>query len=263
MKKCALINDLSGFGKCSLGAAIPVISVMGIEAHPLPTAVLSNQTGYESYKMADLSEYMPSFFAEWQKLSVDFDAVLTGYFTNSAQIDAALDFIKSQNALVVVDPVMGDDGKRYKGFTDEICSKIKGLALCADIITPNETELFLLTGESDTEKAARSLIKRGIGSVVVTGIKDSDKIGSAVFEKDKSEIFYTKYTEGSYSGTGDLFSAIVAGKVLSGCNVFDAVKDAVDFISLVLQNSEINDRNDGIDFEKYLYRLGEDTLEKQ
>ena len=263
MKKCALINDLSGFGKCSLGAAIPVISVMGIEAHPLPTAVLSNQTGYESYKAVDLSEYMPSFFAEWQKLNVDFDAVLTGYFTNSAQIDSALDFIKSQNALVVVDPVMGDDGKRYKGFTDEICSKIKALALCADIITPNETELFLLTGESNIEKAARSLMERGIGSVVVTGIKDSAKIGSAVFEKDKSEIFYTKYTDGSYSGTGDLFSAIVTGLALCGRDTFEAVKTAAEFISFVLENSEIEDRNNGIDFEKYLYGLGAYILEKQ
>ncbi len=263
MKKCALINDLSSFGKCSLGAAIPVISVMGIEAHPLPTAVLSNQTGYESYKAVDLSEYMPSFFAEWQKLNADFDAVLTGYFTNSAQIDAALDFIKSQNALVVVDPVMGDDGKRYKGFTDEICSKIKELALCADIITPNETELFLLTGEKDREKAALSLIEQGVGCVAVTGIRENGRIGCAVYEKSRRDCFFAPDAHGSYSGTGDLFSAIVAGKVLSGRNVFDAVKDAVDFISLVLQNSEINDRNDGIDFEKYLYRLGADTLEKQ
>ena len=256
MKKCALINDLSGFGKCSLGVGIPIISVLGVEAHPLPTAVLSNQTGYNSFAKVDLTEHLPSFFGEWKKLGVRFDGILTGYFSDERQIDAVMNFSKNQDALLLVDPVMGDSGERYKGFSDQLCEKIKALALSADIVTPNETELYLLTGEKDIEKGAEILLGRGIKSVIVTGIQRDGKIGSSVFEKGKRAEYFSDYREGSFSGTGDIFAAIVMGKVLSGSDVFTAVKTATDFISLVINNSDISDRNDGIDFEKHLYRLG-------
>ena len=256
MKKCALINDLSGFGKCSLGVGIPIISVLGVEAHPIPTAVLSNQTGYSSFAKVDMTEHMPDFFNEWKKQGFEFDGILTGYFSDERQIDAVLDFIKGENALLAVDPVMGDSGERYKGFSDSLCEKIKMLALSADIITPNETELYLLTGERDTEKAAEILLKSGIKSVIVTGIKKDGKIGSAVYENGRHAEYLADYCEGSFSGTGDMLCAIVTGKVLSGSDVFSAVKTATDFISLVIKNSDISDRNDGVDFEKYLYKLG-------
>lgn len=263
MKKCAIINDLSGFGKCSLGVGIPVISVMGVEAHPMPTAVLSAQTGYESYKKADLTDYMRPFFSEWKKMGVSFDGILTGYFSEEKQIDAVLDFAKSSDALLMVDPVMGDSGEKYKGFTASLCAKVKTLALSADIVTPNVTELYLLTGEKDIEKGTEILLRSGIKSVIVTGIKKNDKIGNAVFEKEKKKEFFSDYCEGSFSGTGDLLSAIVMGRILSGKDVFSAVEDATDFISLVIKNSDIQNRNDGVDFEKYLYLLGEVKYEKK
>lgn len=262
MKKCALINDISGFGKCSLGVGIPIISVLGVEAHPIPTAVLSNQTDYPSFAKADMAEHMPAFFEEWKKLGFHLDGILTGYFSNERQIDSVLDFVKDNNALLVVDPVMGDSGEKYKGFSDSLCEKIKALALCADIITPNETELFLLTGERNTAKAAEMLLEGGVKSVVVTGIKKNGKIGNAVYERERCVEFFAEYRKGSFSGTGDMLSAIVAGKVLSGSSVFRAVQAATDFISLVIKNSDISDRNDGVDFEKYLYRLGVDAYEE-
>ena len=262
MKKCALINDLSGFGKCSLGVGIPIISVLGIEAHPIPTAVLSNQTGYSSFAKVDMTEHMPAFFGEWKKQGFTFDGILTGYFSDERQIDAVLDFVKGENALLVVDPVMGDSGERYKGFSDSLCEKIKALALSADIITPNETELRLLTGERNTDKAAEILLESGIKSVIVTGIKKDGKIGSAVYESGRHEEYFSDYREGSFSGTGDMLCAIVTGKVLAGSDVFSAVKTATDFISHVIKNSDIKDRNDGVDFEKYLYMLGLDNYEK-
>lgn len=263
MKKCALINDLSGFGKCSLGVGIPIISVLGVEAHPMPTAVLSAQTGYESYKIADLTEYMPLFFYEWNKLGFSFDGILTGYFSDDKQVDAVIDFAKSTDALLLADPVMGDNGVLYKGFSDSLCEKIKALALSADIITPNVTELHLLTGESDIEKAAESLLSEGIQSVVVTGIKQDDKIGNAVFSGNRAEEFFAPYSQGSFSGTGDMLSSIVMGKLLSGNDIFTSVRTATDFISFVIQNSDVENYNDGIDFEKYLYVLGRDNLEKE
>lgn len=262
MKKCAVINDLSGFGKCSLGVGIPIISVMGIEAHPLPTAVLSNQTGYSSFAKVDFTDYMSVFLNEWKKLGVSFDGILTGYFSHERQIDVLLDFILRENSLLLVDPVMADSGKRYKGFSDSLCNKIKELAFCADIVTPNVTELYLLTGEKDIEKGAEILLKCGVKAVIVTGIIKDNSIGNAVFDKDNSKIFYAEYSGESYSGTGDLLSAIVMGAVLSGNDVFSAVKTATDFISLSIQNTHCVNRNDGIDFEKYLYKLGRSYHEK-
>lgn len=256
MKKCAVINDLSGFGKCSLGVGIPIISVLGAEAHPMPTAVLSAQTGYDSYKKIDLTEYMAPFFSEWNKMGVKFDGILTGYFSEEKQIDAVLEFVQSSDSLLLVDPVMGDSGERYKGFSDSLCNKIKTLALSADIITPNVTELYLLTGEKNIKKAAGILLESGIKTVIVTGIKDNSRIGNAVFENGRHEEYFADYSEGSFSGTGDMLAAIVMGKILAGGSVFSAVEAATDFISLVIKNTPAKNKNDGVDFEKYLYRLG-------
>ena len=207
---------------------------------------------------------MPLFFNEWNKLGFSFDGILTGYFSEEKQVDAVIEFAKNSDALLLADPVMGDDGQRYDGFTDALCEKIKTLALSADIITPNVTELKLLTGESDVQKGAEILLSGGVKSVVVTGIKKDNKIGNAVFENNRHEEFYSDFYEGgSYSGTGDMLASIVMGKVLSGSDIFNAVQTATEFISLVIKNSNIQNRNDGVDFEKYLYRLGLENNEKE
>lgn len=255
MKKCALINDLSGFGKCSLGAQIPVISILGIEAHPMPTAVLSNQTAYKSYKKVDLTEYIEPFFDEWNKLGVSFDGILTGFFSDERQIQTVLNYVKNSRAILLVDPVMGDEGKKYHGFSDDICHKISDLSLCADIVTPNTTELYLLTGEHGIDAGAQKLLNSGIKSVVVTGIMRDCEIGNAVFEGDRKEEFFMPYIKGGFSGTGDIFSSIVLGKVLNGSDIFSAVKAATDFIYSAIKDSDPDDYNDGIDFEKFLKKL--------
>lgn len=252
MKKCALINDLSGFGKCSLTAGIPIISALGAEAHPLPTAILSNQTGYESYVKVSMTDYMKSFLDEWDKIGARFDGVLTGYFSEEKQVDIILDYIKNKDFILLVDPVMGDNGERYKGFSDELCDKIRELAFKADIITPNVTELAILTGESDLEKGAGVFLNAGVQSVIVTGIKSENKIGNAVFQKGKSEIFFTEFSKGDFSGTGDIFASIVMGKTLRGCDIFACVKAATEFICKVIKNTDTENCNNGVDFEMYL-----------
>lgn len=255
MKKCALINDLSGFGKCSLGAGIPIISALGAEAHPLPTAILSNQTSYDTYVKVSMTEYMQSFLDEWGKIGASFDGVLTGYFAEEKQVDIVLKYVQDKNFLLLVDPVMGDGGEKYDGFSDALCSKIKQLAEIADVVTPNATELEILTGESDAEKGAKILLSSGVKAVIVTGIKNEDKIGCAVYTNDKNKIFLNEYIEGDFSGTGDIFASIVMGKLLSGNSVFDAAKAAAEFISTVIKNTKTANRNNGVDFEKYLGEL--------
>lgn len=253
MKKCAVFNDISGFGKCSLAADLPILSAFQVEAHPFPTAVLSNQTAFESYALADISGYTDAFLNEWKKLGASFDGILTGYFVNEKQVDSVLDFIKTQNALVVVDPVMGDGGERYKGFSDELCGSIKKLCLAADVITPNETELMLLTGEADVDKAANALLSQGVGAVVLTGVEDGDCIGCTVFTKDEKHSFFAKKTGGYYSGTGDVFACALIANMLGGKDVFDSANFAVDFVSRICKSTKQCNAENGIDYEKSIF----------
>ncbi len=252
MKKCAVFNDISGFGKCSLAADLPILSACGVEAHPFPTAVLSNQTAYDSYALADISEYTNAFLTQWKRLGARFDGVLTGYFINASQVNSVIDFIKSQNSLVVVDPVMGDGGERYSGFDDELCRSIKKLCLCADVITPNETELFILTGECNVDSAAEKLLASGVSAVAVTGLESEGKIGCRVYTKQEVRAFFETKTGSYYSGTGDVFASVLTGKMLCGEDVFSAALTAVRFVSDACRLTNQDDAENGIDFEKIL-----------
>ncbi len=263
MKKCAIVNDISGFGRCSLTAAMPIISSLGIQANPVVTGVFTNQTGYESYKFHDLTDMLPSFCEEWKKLGASFDGILTGFLLTEHQckhIESFIDTFKTDKTLLLVDPVLGDEGKLYDCFNDRVIESVKSLVKKADIITPNITELNFLSGEDDILKGAEKLLSIGIKSVIVTGIIEEDNISCLVFSDGKKEKYSTKLIkfggkEARFSGTGDIFSSIVMGKILNGFSVFDAAKEAVDFIGTAISNSNVNDRNDGIDFEKFLKDL--------
>ena len=156
MKKIAVIHDLSGMGKCSLTAAIPVISAMGVQACPLPTAILSNQTGYGSYFWDDYTDRMEQIMDEWKKMGFRPDGVYTGFLGDARQVDVILKFVDmfcTEMTHILVDPVMGDQGKVYKTYSEELCEKMRILVQHATVITPNITEaLLLLYGEEKMKK---------------------------------------------------------------------------------------------------------------
>ena len=187
MKKIAVLNDLSGLGKCSLTAAIPVISVMGIQACPLPTAVLSCQTGFPSYFCDDYTERMDKFMDEWKKLDFQPDGIYTGFLADAAQADKVVSFIEQfggENVKILVDPVMGDDGEEYSIYTEALCEKMRFLAKRAAVITPNLTEaLLLLHGRERAHKIWSKLSnlaeKELKGFVEETGNKLAMEIRSA------------------------------------------------------------------------------------
>lgn len=162
MKKIAVIQDLSGLGKCSLTAAIPIISVMGVQAVPLPTAVLSNQTGYPSYYVCDYTDHMEKVMDEWEKLRFAPDGIYTGFLADERQADKILDFFRrfrSPGTMVLVDPVMGDNGSAYGFYTEGLRTKMLQLASCARVVTPNLTEaLLLLYGKPKLEEKYASLM---------------------------------------------------------------------------------------------------------
>ena len=147
-KKVAVINDLSGLGRCSLTAAISVLSAMGIQTCPLPTAILSSQTEYPSYYCYDFTDKMDYFRQEWKKLGTCFSGIYTGYIASVPQIEEIfhfLDTFQTPDTFLLVDPVMGDDGMTYDMYTSEFLSAMKELTARADVITPNITEFCLLT----------------------------------------------------------------------------------------------------------------------
>ena len=149
--RCAAIHDLSGFGRCSLTIVIPVLSAMGVQCCPLPTAYLSTHTGgFPGYTFLDMTEAMEAAAAHWADLNIDFRAIYSGFMGSRRQLEITADFIRAfrrDHTLVVVDPVMGDHGRPYRTYTPEMCRAMADLAARADLITPNLTEAALLLGE--------------------------------------------------------------------------------------------------------------------
>ena len=154
MKKAAVFNDLSGFGKCSLTAAIPVLSAQGVQCCPMASAVLTNQTGYEYHKCTDLTAMIKDYIDNWQKNNAHFDGIYSGFMTGSKQIELFMDFLDvfyEENTMLLVDPVMGDDGRTYGIYSAALLDGMKALSRKADVITPNLTEACLLA-DYDIEK---------------------------------------------------------------------------------------------------------------
>lgn len=278
IKRVAVINDLSGFGKCSLTAAISVLSVMGIESCPMPTAVLTNQTGYMDFRSVDMTDAMPNYAEMWKMLGKSFDAIYSGFVSGERQIDIISEFIdkfRTSDTLVLVDPVMGDNGSSYATYTSFICDKMCSLAKSADIITPNLTEFCIIT-DTDYEyltsfekcdlylekisDIAMSHLKKSGQQIVVTGINTENNLYNGVFSTGNQPAFISsaKYGNG-FSGTGDLMASIICGSLLNGLDLVGSVKKASEFIekSVIDTIKSQYDRNDGINYEKYLYTLAD------
>lgn len=269
--KVAAINDLSGFGKCSLAADMTVLAAMGIQCCPLPTAVLSAQTGYPSFYSRDLTGIIPEYLREWKNQSEIFDGIITGFMMSSSQAASSLEFIrtfKSENTKVLVDPVMGDDGRTYKNFSKELLETIREMVKEADIITPNLTELILLAGEDPDrimqlkgddlmEEIQRISILLGGGqgkTIAVTGIPLSeDVIGNFIMENGEHKVITAQSNKVHYSGTGDLFAAVFLGECLRGGSAFDAADLASRFIlASVRDTAGDTPPRAGVEYEKNL-----------
>ncbi|MCM1364414.1 MAG: pyridoxamine kinase [Faecalibacterium sp.] len=280
MKKIAAVNDLSGFGKCSLTAAIPVISALGVQCCPLVTGIFSNQTGYDSFYCKDFTDDMKPCIEQWKKLDAKFDGILTGFISNSRQgeiIGELIDTFKTDETVVAVDPVMADDGEIYKCYDDESIKSIIALCEKADLITPNLTELCILCGEDyqrisaleeemlfEKIKAMSEKVSGINGKIVVTsGIHiPNKKIANTVLENGVFDIIISDSAGESFSGTGDILSSFITAQFVKGVNVKTAVKQAADFIykaiSVTIEETGGNyNCADGTHFEKLLYTLGE------
>ncbi len=269
--RVAAIHDLSGIGLCSLSEVIPVLSAMGVRCNTLPCAYLSSHTGYEGFYFRDLTDAMEPSLSHWETLDVKFDAVYTGFLGSAEQIDIVQNFARRERrkgAFVLIDPVMGDDGKSYKTYTPEMCRRMGSLAAEADLITPNLTEAALLLDRSydpqpaDLPALLKDLSDGGRRSVVVTGIRRPEgHVTTAWFDAKSGEYgeVVRPFAGQEYHGTGDLYSSVLLGFLLRGDALESAVGKACDFVHdcAALAFSMGISRNEGVPFELLLGRIAQ------
>ena len=268
-KKIALINDFSGFGRCSITVALPVISALKVQCCPVPTSIFSNHTGYKTYFFDDYTSKMPAYIEQWKKLGLKFDGIASGFLGSKEQIEIVTDFFrdfKTKGTVIVVDPVMGDYGKPYKTYTPQMCQQMKKLIRRADIITPNVTEACILTDTPykehftihELELTAKKLCAMGPKKIAISGIVQGRYIANACYEKNSGMKIRRSQKVGiQRSGTGDIFAAIIAADAVNGVSFDQSVKKASNFIKrCLLRSIELQiPRTDGVCFEELLHTL--------
>uniref|UniRef100_UPI0026E47797 pyridoxamine kinase n=1 Tax=Enterocloster clostridioformis TaxID=1531 RepID=UPI0026E47797 len=221
-KKIAMINDLSGYGRCSLTVAIPILSAMKVQCCPIPTSILSNHTGFPVYFFDDYTEKMGEFIHKWKELELTFDGIVSGFLGSEAQIEIVMDVIRQfrqEDTKVIIDPIMGDHGETYATYTPAMCSRMKELVSMGDIVTPNLTEACILTGRTyrrdgwsrkELGELAGEIQAMGPECVVITGVNQGGFIMNVVAEGERTAFPRTRRVGHDRPGTGDVFSSVVS-----------------------------------------------------
>ena len=280
--RVAAIHDLSCFGRCALTVIMPTLSVMGLQCVPVPTALFSTHTGgFAGMHFIDLSDSMEGIADHFETLPLTFDALYSGFLGSARQIGIVSDFIDrfrgegDARARVLVDPVMGDDGKLYSTYTEELQAGMRHLCEKADIITPNLTEACFLTGtpwrdttamtpaqaEAFAGELARKMTAFGASQIVITGVHCGDRIGTYGLDatKDTDRAFFYSVTRQpkSFPGTGDIFASVLLGALMRGDDLFTATRAAADFVGDVIAYSQAcgEPTRDGVLLEPMLRML--------
>ncbi len=273
VRRIAAIHDLSGIGRTSLMAVIPILSTMGFNVCPLPTAILSNHSQYPDFSFLDLTEEMPRIIDQWEKLGVTFDAIYTGYMGSPRQIEIVCGFIerfRTADTLVVVDPVLGDNGHLYSKMTQKMVEEMRRLACRADVLTPNLTEAFALLDRpyktdcttEELKDLIAELSEMGPDTVIITGVPVPGQSGlTSVIARSKSDLRTWKvtcpYLPAHYPGTGDSFTSVITGSLLQGDSLPIALDRAAQFILQGIRSTfgYRMDNRDGILLERVLPNL--------
>jgi pyridoxine kinase len=273
-KRAAAIHDISCFGRCSLTVALPIISAAGIETAVIPTAVLSTHTGgIKGFTYRDLTEDIEKIVDHWKSLGLTFDSVYTGFLGSFEQIDIVIGTIgklRSEGTIVVVDPVMADNGKLYEIFPKNFPSGMKRLCENADVIVPNITEAVLMLGEDfkegPYERTYIESLLRKLGKlaekVVLTGVFFNDtELGAAAYDRSSDSISYSFESRipGYYHGTGDVFGSALTASLMNGIPLSEAAEIAVKFTAESIKRTfdAKTDIRFGVNFEAGLGELNE------
>ena len=268
-KKIALVNDVTGFGRCSVAVQLPIVSQLGVQGCVLPTSILSNHTGFPSYSFQDFTPHMREHIAEWRKLGLDFRGICTGFLGSAEQISIVRSFIDEfggDGCTVLVDPVMGDEGKPYGTYTPEMCARMAELVAHANIITPNLTEACILAnveydasmGVAEAAEVAAALRALGPERVAVTGIEHGSTVSNVcIDEQGATFVAETPRLGGQRSGCGDVFSAVVIADAVNGVPFEESIRKASKFVGDCVRASiDLGiPHTDGLAFEEKLHTL--------
>ncbi|MDR1735299.1 MAG: pyridoxamine kinase [Oscillospiraceae bacterium] len=270
IKRVAAIHDISGYGRCSLTVALPVLSAMGAQCCALPAAYLSSHTGFEGFTFLDMTDQMIPALEHWKALGLHFDAIYSGFLGSAEQMDIVMRAkALFPRAMLMVDPVMGDHGVTYKTYTPEMCRNMTALARRADLIVPNLTEAAIILArpyesapktEGEALEWLQALSDGGKRSVVLTGLvlsQGSIGLGWLDAKDSSSGTLQHPFIGGEYHGTGDLFSSVMLGYLLRDRSLAAAADSAARFIGecAALSAGEGTSRNQGVRFEALLGRL--------
>ena len=278
--RVAAIHDMSGFGRCSLTVAIPILSAMGVQCCPLPTAFLSTHTGgFEGFTFLDMTDEMPKVADHWASLGLTFQAIYSGFLGSARQIGIVEDFIRRfrrPDTVVVIDPVMGDYGRVYQTYTAAMCDGMARLAELADVITPNLTEAALLLGQpydalpagvAGLRQITERLSLEGRRSVVLTGASLAPgQTGAVCYDArtGRTQVVQTAYIAHEFHGTGDVFASVLTGALVRGSALADAAGQAAEFVRACAQRTAAENlpMREGVDFEPLLGLLipGKETV---
>ena len=271
--RVAAVHDLCGYGKCSLGVAIPVLSAAGCDVCPVPTGLFSSHTAFPGWYMHDTTEILSDYLAAWANIGVEIDAVYSGFLGAPEQVDRIRDLYEMYpRALRIVDPVMADHGRVYPTYTPELCAAMAELAEGADILTPNLTEAAIILGEpigdawageditdAEARRLVNALLAKGTRTVVLKGIQRGDGLirnfvgtqDGAFFEVNNELLPYMLH------GTGDLYCSCLLAAVMAGRSTEEAVRFAGDFVHDAMmvsaQQPQFQDR--GVSFEPLLGKV--------
>ena len=241
MKRIITLQDISCVGRCSITVALPVISAMGVECGILPTAVLSTHTMFKTFTVKDLSDQIEPISDAWETEGITFDGIYTGYLASGDQCRQVCEFFdrfgRTDN-LVLVDPAMADNGSLYAVFDNEYYKKMLSLVKLADILMPNFTEGKMLSGIKEdllpTKESAVSILKnlkkQGFEKVVLSGISDKDKCGTATLYNGEITFQFNKRFDLNIHGAGDVLSGVFLATLLKGEDFCASVQKAVDFV---------------------------------
>lgn len=268
-KKIAVINDFTGFGRCSIAVSLPVISALEIQCCPLPTSIFSNHTGYDSFYYTDFTGHMNAYIEEWSKLNLQFNGILSGFLGSPEQISIVKHFFEhfmSEQTTIVIDPVMGDDGSLYPTYTPQLAKQMKSLIHFADILTPNLTEACLLTdtmynpdmSQTQLLTLCEKLCNMGPEKIVISGLERGDDLENFIYEKGQAPHSVIEHKAGPCrAGTGDVFSSIITADIVNGIDLTGSVQHASAFIAKALRyTAELGlPEQDGICFEKFLKEI--------
>ena len=274
LPRVAAIHDISGFGKCSLTVALPILSACGVEAACMPTAILSTHTGgIKGYTFRDLTEDMRAFWQHWKSLNIPFDAIYSGYLGSTQQTEIVgdmFDAFRADTKLILVDPAMADNGRFYTMFDERMAKGQAALCARADVAVPNLTEAALMTGceyhpGPYTQEYLKDMCKRvcGLGAknVVLTGVRYADdQLGACCYQGESGQFdaYFTGRVEGSYHGTGDVYASVLTAALVNGFALPESMQRAADFVFECLERTHAQgtDSRYGVDFERGLPRLG-------